>query len=93
MSSVADDTEPMFASRSLAEHLVRGLVAVGALVGATALATGDTSGGLVWLAAPLILLAIVAMRGCPMCWTVGLFATLARKRARRGCSACVTKYE
>lgn len=61
----------MFGSRSVAEHLVRGVIGLGALAGA---ATWSASQPLVWLAA--IPVALVAFRGCPMCWTVGLAETV-----------------
>lgn len=61
----------MFASKSLWEHLARGAAGVGALVAAVAL--GPTWP---WLSLALLPLALVALRGCPMCWTVGLVQTL-----------------
>lgn len=60
----------MFASRSVAEHLVRGIVGVVAIVLATRLGS--------WWALPLVALALWTFRGCPVCWTIGLFETLAR---------------
>jgi hypothetical protein len=30
---------------------------------------------------------LVALRGCPMCWTVGLMQTISAGRLRRSCSA------
>lgn len=67
----------MFASRSLGVHLVRGALGFGAIAAAFALL--DSHGG--WSIA-LLGLALVALRGCPSCWTIGLFETL------RGRSAC-----
>lgn len=58
----------MFASSSVAEHLVRGIVGVAAIVLATRLNT--------WWALPLVGLALWTFRGCPVCWTIGLFETL-----------------
>ena len=62
----------MFASRSLAVHLARGGVGLGALAAAVSVAQAH----------PLISLALmpvglVALRGCPMCWTMGLIETAA----------------
>lgn len=31
---------------------------------------------------------VIAWRGCPTCWAVGLLGTLADRRARRDCSHC-----
>jgi hypothetical protein len=74
----------MFASRSLAAHLVRGGVGLGALA-ATALWAPHAA----WLALPLLLLALVALRGCPMCWTIGLVQTwLARTRGKGAGPRC-----
>jgi hypothetical protein len=33
----------------------------------------------------LLPITALAWRGCPTCWTVGLFGTLADGRARRSC--------
>jgi len=70
MSSEMRSTSP-FASKSLARHLLRGGAAA-ALV-ALAIAVNDDL--------PLLALcagigAVTALRGCPLCWTVGLFETL-----------------
>jgi hypothetical protein len=79
----------MFASRSLAEHVLRG----GAGFALIALAF--------WLA-PLSLwvlllvpLGLLLLRGCPMCWTVGLIQTLTSRRSANSgntvgmqCDAC-----
>ena len=75
------------ASGSISEHLLRGVVGLIAAVLAIALLArvGPVS---------LVLLPVTALawRGCPTCWTVGLFGTLADGRARgsycaagRGC--------
>ncbi|MFD3946657.1 hypothetical protein [Streptomyces sp. NPDC058579] len=71
---------PDFASASLPRHLVRGVLGFGGLVGAFALlpAVGPIS---------LLLLpvGVLALRGCPMCWTIGLIQTVSRGRLRRSC--------
>ncbi|MFJ8015117.1 hypothetical protein [Streptomyces sp. NPDC096339] len=69
-----------FASASLPRHLARGAVGFGALIGAVALLpfTGPAS----LLLAPVGLL---ALRGCPMCWAIGLAQTVSRGRLRREC--------
>ncbi|HEX5656346.1 MAG TPA: hypothetical protein VFX59_04085, partial [Polyangiales bacterium] len=35
-----------------------------------------------WLSFVLLPAALLALRGCPMCWTVGLFETLSAKFTR-----------
>jgi hypothetical protein len=71
------------ASGSIIEHLLRGAVGLIAAVLAIALFAGV---GPVSLA--LLPLTALAWRGCPTCWTVGLFGTLADGRARRSyCTA------
>jgi hypothetical protein len=75
----------MFASKTLTEHLARG--AVGLTAVALALALADTS-----LVFPLVLLpiALLALRGCPMCWLMGLGETIvARFTGSRAEGACV----
>lgn len=66
----------MFASSSLPVHLLRGGGAIAAFVGAVALfgafptiAGAAASGG-------MMLAAIMLLRGCPMCWLIGLFETI-----------------
>lgn len=73
-----DPVARMFASRSVTEHLVRGVVGLVLIVAALAYA-GTTPWSLL-LAVP----ALVAWRGCPTCWTLGLMATISRGRV--GCS-------
>jgi hypothetical protein len=73
----------MFASKSLTEHLLRGALGASALAGAVAFAS------LGWPAVLLVPLGLVALRGCPMCWTVGLAQTLwAKTRGRPAGDAC-----
>ena len=67
-----DPTFLMFASRSVAVHLVRGGLGLVALVAGIALAS--QSGW--WLL--LLPLTVVLWRGCPTCWVMGLIATRSR---------------
>jgi hypothetical protein len=71
---------PDFASSSLPRHLVRGLIGFGSLTGSVALipAVGPVS---------LLLLpvGVLALRGCPMCWTIGLIQTISRGRLQHTC--------
>ncbi|MCY7395724.1 MAG: hypothetical protein LH468_06105 [Nocardioides sp.] len=73
----ADPVGELFASRSVAVHVVRGVVGLLLVVGGLALTT--------WSAWSLLLVppGVLAWRGCPTCWTMGLIATLARGRSSR----------
>ena len=66
----------MFASASVPRHLLRGLIGVLAVLGAAA---GTPAVGPVALL--LLVVTVVAWRGCPTCWTVGLLQTMGRSRA------------
>ena len=61
----------MFASNTVLAHIVRGLVA-GALI-VWALTHQSTEPAFAVAAGAA---AVVAMRGCPLCWTLGLFETI-----------------
>ncbi|MFJ3721532.1 hypothetical protein ACIPYQ_03060 [Streptomyces sp. NPDC090045] len=69
-----------FASASVPRHLARGAVGFGALIAAFALIPAFGPAAL--LLAPV---GLVALRGCPMCWAIGLAQTLSRGRLRREC--------
>ena len=73
------ETSPagLFASRTLIRHLLRGAIAAALLY--AAISRQDSAPGWSVLAG---LLALVAMRGCPACWTIGLVETICR-RVRR----------
>jgi hypothetical protein len=64
----------MFASKSLVQHLARGLVGIGAFIASVFWATSQP-----WLSVAALALALVALRGCPMCWTIGLWETVAAR--------------
>jgi hypothetical protein len=72
----------MFASRTFLEHLARGLFGFSAIVIAIRIGKGPDAGA---VAASLTLgvAAIVAFRGCPICWTTGLVEMI-WSRARGG---------
>ncbi|WP_131741301.1 hypothetical protein [Actinomadura roseirufa] len=72
--------EEDFASASLTRHLARGAAGFGALAGAVALP--PVAGPAALLLAPV---ALVALRGCPTCWFVGLLQTISRGRLERSC--------
>ncbi len=60
-----------FASKSLWEHLARGAAGVTAFVLSMRIIGQHPLAGL-----GLIACMIVAFRGCPVCWTVGLIDTI-----------------
>jgi hypothetical protein len=64
----------MFASKGILEHLVRGVIGIGALLISLINSTEHP-----WLSMALIPVALVAFRGCPTCWIVGLFQTVIAK--------------
>ncbi|MEU5400647.1 hypothetical protein ABZ348_15310 [Streptomyces sp. NPDC005963] len=70
-----------FASSSLTRHLLRGAVGFGGLAGAVLLfpLVG-------WASLLLVPVGLLALRGCPMCWTMGLIQTLSMGRLRRSCT-------
>ncbi|WP_435859858.1 hypothetical protein [Streptomyces narbonensis] len=72
--------ERNFASKSVPRHLARGAVGFGLIIGSIALV--PVAGPATLLAAPL---ALIAFRGCPTCWLVGLAQTVSRGRLERQC--------
>ena len=68
------------ASASVSRHLLRGAIGLLALVGGIAGAAPLGTAAIL-----LLLVTLVAWRGCPTCWAVGLLQTLERDRA---CVAC-----
>lgn len=65
----------MFASRTIIEHVFRGIVGIAALVAAVGLAT--LQGAIPVIAAVLLVgCALFLFRGCPACWTIGLIETV-----------------
>lgn len=69
-----------FASESLLGHLIRGAVAITLLVWAIQHQMQPTLSILAGMGA------LIAFRGCPVCWTVGLIETVMQK-AKRSTSA------
>ena len=67
----------MFASNTLTGHLVRGSVGVATLWYAILIAATHP-----WLSLVLGGLALLAFRGCPVCWAAGLVETAGRQRRR-----------
>ncbi len=81
---MAKHSDTLFASGTLLEHLARGVAGFSALVVALALGQPGNAWPLVLLALLLGGAALFAFRGCPVCWTIGLFETVKGARAGRG---------
>lgn len=70
-----------FASKSVPVHLVRGIIGFGLLAGSVALLP------ILHLFSLLLLpVGVVALRGCPACWAIGLAQTISRGRLERSCA-------
>ena len=65
----------MFGSAFLGAHLVRGATAAALFAWAIVHETAH-----LWLSLSAGVGALVALRGCPMCWTMGLVETLSQGR-------------
>ena len=68
-----------FANKSITIHLVRGVVGLSALI--ISLSTLPES---IWPSLILLPAAIYLLKGCPMCWVVGLVGTIINVIQRRG---------
>lgn len=79
-SASAPASAPNFASKSVPRHLARGAIGFGLIIGSIAMV--PVAGPATLLAAPL---ALIAFRGCPTCWMVGLVQTISRGRLERQC--------
>ncbi len=78
---MSENQRSVLASSSVALHLVRGALGFG-LIGA-AIALIPSHGPTALLLAPF---GVVALRGCPTCWIVGLVETISAGRLKRGCA-------
>jgi hypothetical protein len=67
----------MFASTSLTEHLVRGAIGISLFALALYLIPSYPI-----LAALIALAALVPFRGCPACWTFGLYETACKVKPK-----------
>lgn len=76
-----ENERSLFASSSVPLHLARGAIGFG-LIGA-AFALTPSHGPLALLFAPI---GVVALRGCPTCWIVGLIETISAGRLQRTCN-------
>jgi len=74
----------MFESKTVTAHLARGAIGFAALGGAIVLGPSHP-----WAVIVALPIALLALRGCPMCWTLGLVqAVHARLRGRPSDAAC-----
>jgi hypothetical protein len=69
----------MFCSSSVSVHLLRGAAAIGLILAAFFL----SSYGVIWSVVAGIG-AVALLRGCPMCWLMGLLETMKRSRSTSG---------
>jgi hypothetical protein len=69
-----------FASSSVPAHLLRGGLGFGLLIGSVVSLRAVGAAALLPAAAGLAVL-----RGCPMCWAIGLLETISRGRLERAC--------
>jgi hypothetical protein len=65
---------PLFASRNVTEHLLRGVAAVASF--SVAITSREA-----WplLSGATAIVGMLFLRGCPACWTIGLVETIARR--------------
>ena len=61
----------IFGSTTVIAHLLKGATAAGLLAWAYLHQSSEPA-----FAIGALVLALVAMRGCPMCWALGLFETI-----------------
>jgi hypothetical protein len=64
----------VFASKSLAAHFVRGVIAAALLTWAVLHRSPHPAFTVV-----AVIVAVVAMRGCPLCWAMGLIETVGQR--------------
>ena len=67
---------------SVARHLARGAVGFAALIGSVALI--PVVG---WISLILAPVGLLALRGCPTCWLIGLTAKMSAGRLQRNCES------
>jgi len=65
----------MFGSETVLAHILRGVIGFGALALAILLARNPDTASVLG-SVTLAVVALIALRGCPVCWAVGLFETL-----------------
>jgi hypothetical protein len=78
---MSENERSIFASSSVPRHLMRGAIGFGLIAAALVLTT--SRGPVALLLAPI---GVVALRGCPTCWIVGLVETISAGRLQRACN-------
>jgi hypothetical protein len=78
---MSENERSIFASNSVPRHLMRGVIGFGLIAAALVLTT--SRGPVALLLAPI---GVVALRGCPTCWIVGLVETISAGRLKRSCT-------
>jgi hypothetical protein len=79
MSFFARSESGAFASKTVAAHLARGVIAAALIT--FALLNQSSRPAFAVVAG---VLAVVALRGCPLCWTMGLLETIGARMRGRG---------
>ena len=67
-----------FGNRTIGLHILRGVLGVAALY-----ASLSTAGRTIWPSLVLLPAGLYFLKGCPLCWTVGLIETVALALRRR----------
>jgi hypothetical protein len=68
----------IFGNQTIGRHLLRGALGIAALYISLSTLRGTTWVGFIFLA-----IAVYLLKGCPMCWTLGLIETIAMTIHRR----------
>ena len=68
-----------FGNKTIGIHILRGILGFASIYGALA-----TLGATIWPSLVLLPAALYFLKGCPMCWTVGLIETLTGAIRKRG---------
>jgi len=77
--SSAPSPKTMFASSSLIEHLLRGVIGICTLSYAISISAQHSVYSLA-----LAGVSLLAFRGCPICWTIGLAETIRQRYGMKG---------
>ncbi len=73
--------QSVFASASVPRHLIRGALGFG-LIGSSFALTASVGPAALLLSVP----GLFVLRGCPMCWTIGLIETISAGGFQRSCT-------
>ena len=73
----------MFGSTTFLAHILRGVIGFGVFALAILLARNPDTAS-VYASVTLAIVALIALRGCPVCWIIGLFDTVPCNRPRDG---------